>query len=115
MRRANAYREAGADCLFVPGVTDAATLTALVREISGPVNVLAGPGMPPTADLCTMGVARLSVGSGIMRAALAFASDAAHELLQKGTYSKFLDRTIPYGELNELMDRGREAGEGKSR
>jgi 2-methylisocitrate lyase-like PEP mutase family enzyme len=103
VRRLNAYREAGADCLFVPGVTDIPTLTQLVRSVPGPLNVLAGPGMPPVADLQLIGIARLSVGSGIMRATLALARDAADELLQKGTYNTFLDRNIPYNEVNELM------------
>lgn len=103
VRRLNAYREAGADCLFVPGVTDLATLTEFARKISGPVNVLAGPGMPSAGELQRIGVARLSVGSAIMRATLATARDAANELLQKGTYSGFLDRNIPYDEINELM------------
>jgi 2-methylisocitrate lyase-like PEP mutase family enzyme len=103
VRRVNAYREAGADCLFVPGVTDLATLTELARKIPGPLNVLAGPGMPSTGELERIGVARLSVGSAIMRATLATARDAANELLQKGTYSGFLDRNIPYDEVNELM------------
>lgn len=103
VRRLNAYREAGADCLFVPGVTDIPTLTQLVRSVPGPLNVLAGPGMPPVADLQRIGIARLSVGSAIMRATLALARDAADELLQKGTYNTFLDRNIPYSEVNELM------------
>jgi len=103
VRRLNAYREAGADCLFVPGVTDMPTLTQLVQSVAGPLNVLAGPGMPPVADLQRIGIARLSVGSAIMRATLALARDAADELLQKGTYNAFLDRNIPYHEVNELM------------
>jgi 2-methylisocitrate lyase-like PEP mutase family enzyme len=103
VRRANAYRDAGADCLFVPGVSDLPTLTNLVREIKGPINVLAGPGMPVVAELERIGIARLSVGSGIMRATLALARDAARELLQHGTYSAFLDRSISHGEINELM------------
>ena len=103
MRRLNAYREAGADCLFVPGVTDMPTLTQLAHNVPGPLNVLAGPGMPPVAELQRIGIARLSVGSAIMRATLAVARDAAEELLQKGTYNTFLDRNIPYNEVNELM------------
>jgi 2-methylisocitrate lyase-like PEP mutase family enzyme len=103
VRRLNAYREAGADCLFVPGVTDMPTLTQLVHSVPGPLNVLAGPGMPPVADLQRIGIARLSVGSAIMRATLALARDAADELLQKGTYNTFLDHNIPYTEVNELM------------
>ena len=103
VRRANAYRDAGADCLFVPGVADLPTLTSLVREIKGPINVLAGPGLAPVAELERVGIARLSVSSAIMRATLATARDAARELLQHGTYSAFLDRNIPYNEVNELM------------
>jgi 2-methylisocitrate lyase-like PEP mutase family enzyme len=103
VRRLNAYREAGADCLFVPGVTDMPTLTQLVQSVPAPFNVLAGPGMPAVADLQRIGIARLSVGSGIMRATLALARDAANELLHEGTYQTFLDRNIPYNEVNELM------------
>src|SRR5262249_52758070 len=68
--RANAYRQAGADCLFVPGVTDSAIIQRMVREIRGPVNVLAVAGTPPIAELERLGVARVSVGSGPMRATL---------------------------------------------
>lgn len=107
VRRANAYRAAGADCLFVPGVTDAPTIRELVRQISGPLNVLVGPGMPSVPELQKIGVARLSVGSAIMRATLAAARDAANELLQKGTYAAFVDRGIPYREVNELFRGGR--------
>jgi 2-methylisocitrate lyase-like PEP mutase family enzyme len=103
VRRLNAYHLAGADCLFVPGVTDMPTLSQLVQSVEGPLNVLAGPGMPQVADLQRIGIARLSVGSAIMRATLALARDAADELLQKGTYNTFLDRNIPYHEVNELM------------
>jgi 2-methylisocitrate lyase-like PEP mutase family enzyme len=103
VRRLNAYHQAGADCLFVPGVTDMPTLTQLVQSALGPLNVLAGQGMPPVADLQHIRIARLSVGSAIMRATLAVARDAADELLQKGTYNTFLDRNIPYNEVNELM------------
>ena len=103
VRRLNAYHLAGADCLFVPGVTDMPTLSQPVQSVAGPLHVLAAPGMPSVADLQRIGVARLSVGSAIMRATLALARDAAEELLQKGTYHTFLDRNISYHEVNELM------------
>ncbi len=103
VRRLNAYREAGADCLFAPGVTDSSTLTDLVREVSGPLNVLAGPETPSVADLQRIGVARLSVGSAIMRAALGAARHAAIELLQDGHYAKFISLGIPFQEVNDLM------------
>jgi 2-methylisocitrate lyase-like PEP mutase family enzyme len=104
VRRANAYKGAGADCIFVPGVTDLTTLAELVRQIPAPINVLTTAGCPSVRDLQRIGVARLTVGSGIMRAALAFARDAVNELLQKGSYSTFMEHTIPYQEVNELME-----------
>jgi 2-methylisocitrate lyase-like PEP mutase family enzyme len=105
VRRVNAYHQSGADCLFIPGLTDGDTIKRLVRELAGPLNILVGPGAPPIPELESMGVRRVSVGSQIIRATLAVARDAARELLEKGTYGGFLDRTIPYAELNNLMAR----------
>jgi 2-methylisocitrate lyase-like PEP mutase family enzyme len=103
VKRLNAYRDAGADCLFAPGVTDAETIAELVRQVAGPLNILASAGAPTISELQNLGVARVSVGSGIMRASLAFARDAAVEVLEKGSYTKFTANTIPYCDLNELM------------
>src|SRR5262245_3827158 len=103
VRRANSYRDAGADCLFVPGVRDSATIKALVKAINGPVNVLAGPGTPPVAELQQLGAARLSVGSGAMRGALTFTRRIAEELRDKGTYNLFTRDTLSHAEVNKLM------------
>jgi 2-methylisocitrate lyase-like PEP mutase family enzyme len=103
VRRVNAYRAAGADCLFVPGVTDTPTIAELVRQVSGPLNILAGPGVPSIAELQAMGVARVSAGSGIMRAALATARDAAVELLEKGSYTGFTAKAISFREMIGLL------------
>lgn len=62
VQRANRYRAAGADCLFVPGVIDADTIAALVRAIDGPLNIMAMPGAPSAPQLGQLGVARVSVG-----------------------------------------------------
>jgi 2-methylisocitrate lyase-like PEP mutase family enzyme len=101
--RTNAYREAGADCLFIPGVGASETIGALAREIDGPLNVLAGPGAPLVADLEALGVARLSVGSGPARAALGLMQRIAEELRGPGTYTALVDNAIPYAEIDELM------------
>ena len=106
VRRANAYLEAGADCIFVPGLGDASTIATLVREIAGPVSILAGRGVPAIPKLAELGVARVSVGSGPMRAALALVRRAAEELLSSGTYTSFTEHTIAYAELNKLLERG---------
>ena len=106
VRRANAYLEAGADCIFVPGLGDAETIATLVREIASPVNILAGPNVPPIPELAEMGVARVSVGSGLIRAALALVRRVAEEMLSSGTYASFTEHTIAYAELNKLLARG---------
>lgn len=63
VRRANAYREAGGDCLFIPGVQDAETIGKLVKAVHGPINILAGPTAPPMGELERLGVRRVSFGS----------------------------------------------------
>src|SRR5215469_4388456 len=70
IRRLEAYRDAGADCVFVPGVYDAETIGRLVRDVKCPVNILVGPGSPSVPELEKLGVARVSVGSSPMRATL---------------------------------------------
>ncbi|HEX7252170.1 MAG TPA: isocitrate lyase/phosphoenolpyruvate mutase family protein [Thermoanaerobaculia bacterium] len=104
LRRANAYRKAGADCLFVPGVTDAETIRKLVSGIDGPINVLAGPASSPVAELQRLGVARVSLGSGPMRATLGFLRRAAAEIREKGTFG-WLEGAMPYADANRLVSR----------
>ena len=105
VRRANAYRAAGADCLFVPGVTDAETIGRLVRVIKGPMNVLAGRGTPPTGELERLGVARVSIGGGPMRAALTLTLRIAQELAERGTYTSFTENALPLRDFNRLFER----------
>ena len=103
VRRVNAYREAGADCLFVPGVSDRETLGRLVREITGPLNVLAVAGAPRIDELETMGVRRVTVGSGPMRATLGLVQRIARELKDQGTYTSFVDGALSYPDANRLF------------
>ena len=105
VRRVNAYRQGGADCLFVPGVTDAETIGRLVRAIKGPLNVLAGRSTPPTAELERLGVARVSVGGGPMRAALTLTQRVAQELAERGTYTSFTENALPLRDFNRLFGR----------
>jgi 2-methylisocitrate lyase-like PEP mutase family enzyme len=100
--RGKAFLAAGADCVFVPGVHERDTIAALVQGIAGPINILAVKGTPPISELAALGVARVSVGSGPMRAALALVREIAHELKTAGTYG-FAERAMPYDEVNELM------------
>jgi 2-methylisocitrate lyase-like PEP mutase family enzyme len=82
--RARRYLDAGADCVY-PIFVAADAVPELVRRIQGPVNVLARPGSPPVSELAALGVRRISVGSGLHRASLAFAETAARQLLERGT------------------------------
>ncbi len=100
--RARAYVEAGADGVFVPGVADPATVAALVAAVPAPLNVLAGPGAPGVADLAKLGVARISLGPGLARAAYTALRGAAEEFYASGTYGA-LDGGLSYGELNGLL------------
>jgi len=104
IRRANRYRQAGADCLFVPGVNDLETIATLVKEIDGPLNVVMGLGATnlTVADLRSVGVARMSLGGSIARAALGFVRQSARELLERGSLS-FANIQIPQHELNALF------------
>jgi 2-methylisocitrate lyase-like PEP mutase family enzyme len=102
--RAGVYAKAGADCLFVPGLTDLETLSLLVNSTSLPVNVMAGPGAPSVAELKAVGVRRVSVGTAIAQSAYTVARQAAIEALTEGTYEA-LDGAIDYGTLNGYFAR----------
>jgi 2-methylisocitrate lyase-like PEP mutase family enzyme len=102
--RANAYLVAGADCAFVPGASDADTIERLAREIHGPLNVLAVEGTPPVAELERLGVARVSAGSGIARAAYRRADRVAREMLEQGTFGFAYD-AFAHAELQQLLGR----------
>jgi 2-methylisocitrate lyase-like PEP mutase family enzyme len=100
IRRGNKYSEAGADCIFVQPVWDKETISTLVKEINAPVNILSNPGigkgLPPSVrELQDLGVARLSLGSGLMKATLALIKKIADELSEKGTYNLLSDTLAP--------------------
>ena len=98
--RANAYREAGADCLYVPGVTDAETIEALVREVDGPLNVVMGlSGSPLTVrQLEDLGVKRISIGGSLARATFGVIQRAAREMRDEGTFG-YAAEQVPDSEL----------------
>lgn len=104
LERASAFLAAGADGVFVPGAVAPDTVKALVEGIDGPLNVMVGPGAPTVAELAGLGVARVSVGSGIAQAVHALVRGAARELLTEGTYAS-LAGGLDYGELNGLLGR----------
>ncbi len=99
VERAVRYVEAGADCVFVPGVVEEATIRRLAAAIPGPLNVVAG--LANTIDaptLFALGVKRVSLGGSLARAALSTLERAGRELLNSGTLG-FLDGAIAYADL----------------
>jgi len=105
VERLRAYRKAGADCLFAPGVSDRDTIAKLVKAIGAPLNILMSTGCPSLAELEKIGVARASAGSAVMRATLGLARRIGKELKEKGTYDSLFDGAIPFAELNRTMGR----------
>jgi 2-methylisocitrate lyase-like PEP mutase family enzyme len=103
VRRLAAFRDAGADCVFVPGLRDAATIGRMVKDLRCPVNILAGPGSPPIPELQKLGVARVSLGSGAMRATLGLLRQIAEELKGAGSYGT-LNAAIPFADVNRMME-----------
>lgn len=106
IKRANLYREAGADCLFVPGVSDPITIATLVKEIKAPINVVMGlTGIQLTAaELRDLGVRRISIGGSLARAVYFQIHKAAIEMLEKGAFT-FAKEQIPQSELNKIFEK----------
>jgi 2-methylisocitrate lyase-like PEP mutase family enzyme len=101
--RARAYKAAGADCIFVPGVVDAETIRRLTGAISGPINILAVKGTPSVGELEQLGVSRVSTGSGPARACATLARNIGVELRTNGTYETYTTDVISYQDLNNCF------------
>jgi 2-methylisocitrate lyase-like PEP mutase family enzyme len=98
VERLRRYVAAGADGVFAPALVDAPTIGALAAAVGAPLNVLASPGLPPLAELATLGVARVSTGSGTYRAALAGAAAAVARLTGDEALAP-----APYGDVQGLL------------
>lgn len=109
VRRAGVYRDAGADCVFIPGVTDRPLIAALVAELACPVNILAVAGSPSLAELAAAGVARVSLGSGPYRATMTLLQRMIREISREGTYSE-LHGIVSHATVNARMRREEEPG-----
>ncbi len=104
VERCNAYRDAGADCLFVPGAADLESIEALVREINGPVTVVMGlSGSTLTVQqLGSVGVRRVTIGGSLARATFGLIRRAASEMVEHGTFS-FATQQVPHAELSQFF------------
>jgi 2-methylisocitrate lyase-like PEP mutase family enzyme len=101
VERCARYLEAGADCVFVPGVVEADDIRRLAAAIPGPLNVVAG--LANTIDaptLFSLGVVRVSLGGSLARASLSLLERAGRELVEHGTLG-FLDGAISYADLQQ--------------
>ena len=102
LRRAGLYLDAGADGVFVPGVSDEAVIAALALRIGGPVNIMAGVASPDVQTLGRLGVARVSLGPALALAALGATKTALLEVLRHGTYTA-LDRGYTFAQAEALF------------
>jgi 2-methylisocitrate lyase-like PEP mutase family enzyme len=105
VERLRTYRKAGADCVFAPGIREKETIGRLVRAVDAPLNILLQPGGPSVADLEKLGVARASIGSGTMRAALGTTRKFAKALSEYRDHAEFMKDAVPYDEVNRLLGR----------
>jgi len=106
IRRLVAFAEAGAGCLYAPGIRTPEQVGAIVRAVAPrAVNVLVGGNHTTVAELAALGVRRISVGGALARAAWAGGIAAAREIAEAGTFDA-LARAVPFAELNGRFARG---------
>jgi len=102
LRRGEFYRDAGADCVYPMGLTQANLIREYVRTLNFPVNVMVTKNTPSVQELEALGVKRLSFGPAAAYAVMGFLKRAAREVLEKGTYTSLVTEAITYDELNSL-------------
>ena len=102
IRRATAYRDAGADCVYPMGLFDPASIRVFVQALDFPVNVMVRKGLPSVDELERLGVARVSFGPSASYAAMGLLKRAAREVLEKGTYASLVEGAMTFDELNRL-------------
>lgn len=101
IRRLTAYAEAGADCLYAPGIRTHEDIAAVVQAVAPrPVNVLAGADFATVAELAALGVRRISVGGALARAAWTGFLGAATEIARRGTFTG-LGAAVTFADLNK--------------
>jgi methylisocitrate lyase len=100
IRRLTAYAEAGADCLYAPGIRSQQDIAAVVKAVAPkPVNILVGSDFTTVSELAALGVRRISIGGALARAAWGSFLEAAREIAEQGTFTR-LARAAPFDKLN---------------
>jgi 2-methylisocitrate lyase-like PEP mutase family enzyme len=104
IRRLTAYAEAGADCLYAPGLRATSDIDAVVRAVAPkPVNVLVSTDFTTVRELTTLGVRRISIGGALARTAWAGSLRAAREIAEHGTFTA-LTTAVPSKEIERLFE-----------
>jgi 2-methylisocitrate lyase-like PEP mutase family enzyme len=104
IRRGNAYAEAGGDCIFYLNLHARDAIAIVAKEVKAPVSILAGPQSPSVRELQDLGVARVSYGSGFLKAAIGATKRLAQEILEKGTVIS-MNEGMQTPEINALVSR----------
>lgn len=105
VRRLEAYAEAGAECLYAPGIRSRTEIATVVRAVAPkPVNVLVGADFITVEALAALGVRRISVGGALARAAWTAFMQAAREVAEHGTFAR-LGQATPFAEVNGWFQR----------
>jgi 2-methylisocitrate lyase-like PEP mutase family enzyme len=102
IRRATAYRDAGADCVYPMGLTDAESIRTFVEALRCPVNVMVRRGLPSLPELERLGVKRVSFGPGASYATMGLLQRIGREVLEEGSFRSLLEGAISFEELNRL-------------
>jgi 2-methylisocitrate lyase-like PEP mutase family enzyme len=104
IRRLTAFAEAGAECVYAPGIRSLADIAAVVKAVAPTaVNVLVGSNFTTVAALADVGVRRISVGGALARTAWAGFLQAAREIADQGSFNRLAD-AVPFDEINGLMN-----------
>jgi 2-methylisocitrate lyase-like PEP mutase family enzyme len=105
LRRANLYRSAGADGLFVPGIVDAAQISEVASGTELPLNVMSVPGLPHLQELARLNVRRLSAGSALAQVMWKHLERLSRRFLTDGDSALLASDSMEYGQLQALFDR----------
>ncbi|MBU8769575.1 isocitrate lyase/PEP mutase family protein [Cytobacillus oceanisediminis] len=104
VNRAKAYQDAGADCIFIPGLTDRKIIKEIREEISCPINLLVDPEMPSLSELSEIGIERLSCSSIPFRATLTFLRTISEEIVNRQTFHQMTNGDVlSYKRLTEFI------------
>ncbi|UOQ43750.1 isocitrate lyase/phosphoenolpyruvate mutase family protein [Halobacillus salinarum] len=103
IKRAKWFEESGADCIFIPGLFDREIIQNLRKEISCPINLLAGSEIPSLPELSNIGIERLSCGSGPFRATVTLLKTISDEIMNQQTFHRMTDGVLSYEKVSKII------------